>query len=44
MVKGGELDLAPETDKLVSPPSKVDGNLSDEEAFESAMEEVRPLG
>ena len=44
MVKDGELDLAPETDKLVSPPSKVDGNLSDEEAFESAMEEVRPLG
>jgi len=44
MVKGGELDLAPKTDKLVPPPSRVDGNLSDEEAFESAMEEVRPLG
>ncbi len=46
MVKGGELELAPETetDKLVSPPSKVDETLTDEEAFESAMEEVRPLG
>lgn len=44
MVEGGELALAPETDKPITPPSKVDGNLSDKEAFESAMGQVRPLG
>lgn len=44
MVDGGELDLAPETDKLVSPPRRVSESLSDEEAFASEMGDVRPLG
>lgn len=44
MVDGGELALAPSTDKLVPPPRKVASGLSDEEAFERAMDDVRPLG
>jgi DNA-nicking Smr family endonuclease len=44
MMDGGELRLHPETDKFVIPPRKVDGELSDQEAFASAMEGVEPLG
>lgn len=40
----GPLELHPETDKLVPPPRKVDAELSDQEAFASAMEGVEPLG
>lgn len=40
----GELKLAPSTDKLVEPPRKIDTALSDAEAFQEAMAEVRPLG
>lgn len=44
MVEGGKIDLAPSTDKLVPPPRRVSSALSDEEAFASAMSDVRPLG
>jgi DNA-nicking Smr family endonuclease len=44
LVDRGEIDLAPETDKLISPPSNLDDSLTDDEAFHKAMEEVRPLG
>lgn len=44
LVKRGEIGLAPETDKLVAPPSRVDESLTDEEAFTKAMEDVHPLG
>jgi DNA-nicking Smr family endonuclease len=40
----GKVELAPETDKVIEPPQKVDDSLSDEEAFRQGMEEVRPLG
>lgn len=36
--------LAPDSDKPLSPPRNVDGALSEEQAFQKAMEEVRPLG
>jgi DNA-nicking Smr family endonuclease len=44
MLEEGELRLHPETDKLVTPPRKVDGELNDHEAFASAMDGVKPLG
>jgi DNA-nicking Smr family endonuclease len=44
LVKQGEIELAPATDKLIAPPSKVDESLTDEEAFREAMEDVQPLG
>ena len=40
----GRLNLAPETDKLLSPPRKVDPSLSEEEAFRDAMRGVHSLG
>jgi hypothetical protein len=44
MVEQGRLELAPETDKGLSHPPKLAPGLTDEEAFEAAMEGVRPLG
>jgi DNA-nicking Smr family endonuclease len=44
LVEKGEIRLAPETDKLLEPPRRVDGELPEEEAFRQAMSEVRPLG
>lgn len=44
MVDEGELGLHPETEKLVPPPRKIDPELSDRDAFESAMNGVAPLG
>jgi DNA-nicking Smr family endonuclease len=44
LVDRGKIKLAPDTDKAVQPPPKVDGSLSDEEAFRQAMEDVQPLG
>jgi DNA-nicking Smr family endonuclease len=44
LVGRGKVKLAPDTDKVIEPPSKVDDSLSDEDAFHQAMEEVRPLG
>jgi DNA-nicking Smr family endonuclease len=40
----GELELHPATDKLVAPPKKIDGELSDDQAFRAGMEGVEPLG
>ncbi|HXV64457.1 MAG TPA: Smr/MutS family protein [Vicinamibacteria bacterium] len=44
LVASGDIELAPDTDKLVAPPRKLSPSLSDEEAFEAGMEGVRPLG
>ena len=44
LVREGQLELAPQTDKMVTPPTKLASGLTDEEAFEAAMEGVRPLG
>jgi DNA-nicking Smr family endonuclease len=44
LVGRGKVKLAPETDKIIAPPPKVDGSLSDEEAFRQAMGDVRSLG
>lgn len=44
MLDGGQLELHPDSDKLVPPPRKVDGTLSDDDAFLKAMEGVEPLG
>ena len=44
MVEDGRLELAPETDKTVPPPPKLETDLTDEEAFEAAMGDVLPLG
>jgi DNA-nicking Smr family endonuclease len=44
LVDQGKVKLAPETDKLVAPPERVDASLSDQEAFQQAMEDVKPLG
>ena len=44
LVEGGDLQLAPATDKLVAPPRKVSSTMSDEEAFANEMGDVRPLG
>jgi DNA-nicking Smr family endonuclease len=44
LVGRGKVKLAPDTDKVIEAPAKVDASLTDEEAFQQAMEEVRPLG
>jgi DNA-nicking Smr family endonuclease len=44
LVASGQIRLAPETDKTLEPPRRVDGTLSDQAAFRSAMQDVRPLG
>jgi DNA-nicking Smr family endonuclease len=44
LVDRGEVRLAPETDKPLAPPRRVDASLSEQEAFTQAMGEVRPLG
>ncbi|HEX9725366.1 MAG TPA: Smr/MutS family protein [Vicinamibacteria bacterium] len=44
LVDRGEVRLAPESDKPIAPPRRVDASLSEQEAFTKAMGEVRPLG
>jgi DNA-nicking Smr family endonuclease len=44
LVERGDVRLAPDSDKPLAPPRRVDASLSEREAFAQAMGEVRPLG